>query len=359
MSLSLKSLLQADKKMYYVSITQIAIVVLSIIFAILSIKVYPSIHLFKFLTGITYLLQPIMYKTYVARNYKIEKHTKVNSGLLKERWNGFANNLAYFIHASTDITILTFMTNLVTVSVYGVYTLVTAGLKSIIGAINTGVFASIGHLYARKDFERLEEKFDLYEHLYLLIVCTGFTVASLLITPFVSLYIGDKNIGGEYTQYLFGYLITIAVAFDLIKAPHVNLAYAANKFKDLTVPCFIEAAINIIVSIVLVMKYGLVGVAVGTICAMLYRIIYQVSFTQKLIGRKQIKFYKEFIVLLATSIAAAYLCTILYPIEAEGITIINWILHAIIYCAVVATITITISTVFFGKKIFKLIRKKK
>ncbi len=53
-----------------------------------------------------------------------------------------------------------------------------------------------------------------------------------------------------------------------MKFPHLNLAYAANKFKEITVPAYIEALLNIVISVILVHKFGLVGVAVGTIVGM-------------------------------------------------------------------------------------------
>ena len=41
-------------------------------------------------------------------------------------------------------------------------------------------------------------------------------------------------------------------------------------------------------------NYGLIGVAIGTIIAMVYRIIFQVYLTKKIINRNQKKFYKVF-----------------------------------------------------------------
>ena len=75
----------------------------------------------------------------------------------------------------------------------------------------------------------------------------------------------------------------VSEAIYLIKFPHLNLSYSANKFKELTIPAFLEAGINIIVSLVFVSKLGLIGVAIGTICGMIYRLIYQVYFSSKLI----------------------------------------------------------------------------
>ena len=365
MSLGLKCLLNADKKVYFISITQILIIIISIMLSYVSIKIYPSIHLFKLLTGIAYLIQPLMYSSFIKKNYNLSKNVKPNLELIKDRWNGFANNLAYFIHTSTDITILTFITNLVTVSVYSVYSLVTTGLKSLLGAINTGIFSTIGHLYAKGDLEELEKKFDLYEFGYQFIVFLTFTIASLLITPFVILYVGLANISNIYYKPVFGYLISCAIMLDLIKAPHVNLAYASNKFKEITIPCFVEAAINIVVSIILVFNFGLIGVAIGTICAMMYRIIYQVYLTKKIINRNQIKFYKSFFFLLMTALVSFACCDTLYELDIFNITLWSWLVHAILYSIICSIIFVLISIIIFPKQIsgllyyFKKIRRRK
>ena len=48
---------------------------------------------------------------------KINKKTIEDKELLKDRWNGFSINIAYFIHSSTDVAILTLFTSLSTVSI--------------------------------------------------------------------------------------------------------------------------------------------------------------------------------------------------------------------------------------------------
>lgn len=53
-SLSFRVLLQADKKLYVISFTQIVITVCNIVCAFLSVKIYPSIHLLKLLTGLLF-----------------------------------------------------------------------------------------------------------------------------------------------------------------------------------------------------------------------------------------------------------------------------------------------------------------
>ena len=292
-SLSFRVLLQADKKLYVISFTQIVITVCNIACAFFSVKIYPSIHLLKLLTGLLYIIQPLVYGYFVKKHYSINWGTEPDDNLLKERWNGFAINCAAFIHNSTDITILTIFTNLATVSIYGVYTLVTNGLNGLFAAVFRAIAPTVGQAYAKGDEHELNKKLDLFEFITFISVYFCFTLSGLLITPFVQLYTnGITDV--DYIQPIFGVLIVMAEGLYLIKEPHLDLSYSANKFKELSVPAFVEAGINILVSIILVHKLGLIGVAIGTIAGMTYRMAYQIYFTTKIVkNRKQWIFYKK------------------------------------------------------------------
>ena len=347
-SLTLRTLLNADKKVYIVSLTQIIIIILNIILVLISVKVYPSIHLLKFISGVLFLLQPIVYNRYVNKYYSIDKDAPIDNKLLNARWNGFAINLAAFIHFSTDITILTVFTNLVTVSIYSVYALVSTGLRTIINSVATGINPTIGQAYAKGDIDELNAKMDLYEYIINSLVFFAFSVAGLLITPFVLIYtqgITDAN----YNQPLFGYLLLVSEALYLLKFPHLNLAYSANKFKEITKPAFIEAILNIIISIILVSKFGLIGVAIGTIIAMIYRMIFHVWYTKNLIKDwNQWSFYKKVIIFLITSCIGITICLFL---GTPKLNFISWGLYAIIYSLIFSILFGLMSFIFFKKEI--------
>lgn len=354
-SLTMRTLLSADKKVYIVAISQTFMIIANIVLAIISVKIYPSIHLLKLITGILYLTQPIIYGWYVKKNYKIDKNVEEDKDLIKSRWNGFAINIAAFIHFSTDITILTIFTDFATVSIYSVYALVTTGLRQIVSSISAAINPTIGHLYASQNKEELNKKFDIYEYIIFVIVFLLFSVAGLLITPFVMLYtkgITDAN----YYQPLFGVLLVISEGLYLIKFPHLNLAYIANKFKEITIPAFIEAGLNIIVSIILVKKFGLIGVAVGTIVGMLYRMVFHVYYTKKdILGRPQNKFYKSFAIFSITTFIGCISCLLLIPFSEYSLY--NWIKYGVLYTIIMSVLNIIISVLFYNKEIRTLLRK--
>ena len=113
---------------------------------------------------------------------------------------------------------------------------------------------------------------------------------------------------------------------------------------------FIEAAINVFVSLILVHKYGIVGVAIGTICGMSYRMIEQVKFTKNLISsHSTFNFYKKILLFSSASIVGILACIFIIP--QPKIRLTSWIFHAILYSLVFGVIYALISIVFFKKEV--------
>lgn len=344
-SLTLRTLLNADKKGYVVNFTQTLIVIFNVLFALISVFIYPSIHVLKLISGSLFLLQPLIFNRYVKKNYKIDWKVEPDNSLIKSRWNGFAINLAAFIHNSTDVTVLTFLANLKTVSIYSVYSLVSSGIKQMINACLSGIAHTVGQAYAKKNWKELNQKLDIYEYIVLILVFFLFTVTALLITPFVQLYTKDI-VDTDYNQPLFGFLLVLAEALYLIKLPHLNLACSANKFKEITVPAYIEAMLNIMISVALVKWIGLIGVTIGTIVGMTYRMVFHVYYTSKIVpGRAQCIFYRKLFLFAAGAGGGFVFCYKLLPLQT--VTVGSWIVHAIFYCVVMGAILLAISILFF------------
>ena len=75
----------------------------------------------------------------------------------------------------------------------------------------------------------------------------------------------------NYLQPIFGAIMSIAFAFCCFRSYYNMIIKAVSHYKQTQKSALIEAGINIAVSVLLVWKMGLVGVAVGTLVAMAYR----------------------------------------------------------------------------------------
>ncbi len=348
-SLTMTTLLNADKKVYVVSIVSILLTIGNVILVIIVVKFFPDIILMKVASAALFALKPLVLGIYIRQNYDLNWDVPKDNLLIKQRWNGFAINFAFFIHSSTDITILTLMSDLKTVSVYSVYYLVVSKISALIHAIASGIEPVIGQAYARNDLNKLHQKMDLYEFIIFFSVGIIFSLMALLITPFVNLYtsgVSDTN----YYQPVFGMILVFSEALYLLKYPHITLAYAANKFREITIPAYIEAVINIVVSVALVQSLGLVGIAIGTASGMLYRMIFHIHFTSKIIpSRKQTIFYKKLLIIGSASTLAIFVCVFLLPIQ--NITVITWLVRAVEYGIIFSIVYGLVAVIFFKREL--------
>lgn len=354
-SLAQRLLLQADKKVYIVSFTQIVITILNVSIFVIASKLCPSIHVLKLISALVFVLQPIIYNHFVKKYYQLDKQAPIDSALLSSRWDGFAINVAAFIHNNTDVTVLTLFTNLKSVSVYAVYALVTSGIKKVIQAISSGVGPTIGHLYASGDKEALNRRFDLYEYVTFFITFFLFTLGGLIITPFVKFYT-HGIMDADYDQALFGALLIVSELIYCIRDPYVALAYSANRFKDIRKHAYIEASLNILLSVVLVKFFGLVGVAIGTIIAMSYRTTYHVFYLKKhILHRSPKTFFSKFLSFSIVSAFSIVLSLRFFPIHKY--TIINVVLGAITYSIIILSTYLVVSLIFYRDRLADFLKK--
>lgn len=355
-SLTLKLLLQSDKKIWFISLIQVICIVLNICVTYIIIKLYPSIHIVKLLTAIIFLLQPLIYNFYVKKHYDLNKNAPIDNNLIKDRWNGFGINIASFVHNCTDEVILSIFTNLSNVSIYAIYLMVVNGIKSFVNAISNAINPSLGNKIAKGNKQELNDFFDLNEFLIYFVTYFLFTVGGLLITPFVMIYTNDINDTNYYQPFL-GWSMILAEFIFCIRDPYVGIAYSANEFKKITPYAIIEAILNIIVSLILVFFLGINGVAIGTVVSLAYRTFMQIYFLRKnILNRPMIKAFKKLLIFSFGFILIVLISNTLITIDY---TILGWIKSGIIISLLSLIVYSIISYIFYNKEFEFLLNRLK
>jgi len=356
-SFTYRTLIKADKKVYIVSGVQILCYILDVVLAIISVKIFPSVHFLKFVSAVVYLLQPILFSQYVKKHFDFKKEIEPDKKVLAQRWDGFGINIASFIHSNTDLVLLSVCTNLYQVSIYAVYSLVTNGLRKVIAALSEGLSPSLGVAYANGDEKHLKRIFTQYEFLMTFMSFFLFTMGGLLITPFVQAYTAGIT-DADYFQPIFGWLIIIAEFIYCLREPYANMASAANHFKKISKFSYIEAGINIVVSLILIWNFGIYGVAIGTILAMLYRTVVQIWYLKKnILNYSILERIKLFTIFAIFSGVAIFVCEKLFSISE--VNYLNWIVLTVKDFAVVAICYGIMCLIFFRKNIRELLNRRK
>lgn len=348
-----KLYLQADQKNYVISLIQIITYILNIIFVIILARVSNSIHIIKLVTCIIFVLRPIFQNLYVKKKYNINLKDNIDKYELKNKWDGLAQHIAAVIHTNTDVTILTFFCTLAEVSVYSVYYLVVKGVKSIIQAFTNGIGALFGNMLAKKEMDNLNKKFDIFEVFYNMIITIIFSCTLVLIVPFVSVY--TKNItDANYIRYTFGYLIVISELVWAIRLPYSSITLAAGHFKETRIGAWFECLSNIVISLVLVIKFGIVGVAIGTIIAMTIRTFEFVYHTNKhILNRTTIMSINKIVLIIIETLMVVFISN--YLPMLNNTNYLNWGINAIMTFALSSIIVLIMNFLFYRKQLVEFI----
>ena len=353
-SLPYRLLLQADQKLYIVSFSQIIITVVNLILAIISLKIYPSIHILKFVGGIMFFIQPVVFYHYVNSHYKLDYSVDLDSTALSQRWDGFGQNLAYFIHTNTDAVVISFFMTLNDVSVYTIYFLVANSLKNLIIAVSTAIIPKLGLQLHGDNKEHLADSFGKYEYIMLAISSLAYSCAICLTTPFVMVYTSGVS-DADYFQPVFCVILMLAELVYCMRDPYVSITYAAGHFKQTAKYAYTEAIMNIVISITLIQFWGIIGVAIGTFVSMLYRLIVHVLYSsKKIINRSSLLAFK--------SLGTFMLCPIIAIVGMGYLTstlnsLIS-ILIAGIALIIVFSFVLLIISVIFHKSTLRFINEK-
>lgn len=232
-----------------------------------------SIQLVKFVTSIIFLTRPIIVRLYVNKYYSINRKAIYTIKSIPQKWNGVAQHIAAIVLDSTDTVVLSLFSTLANVSIYSVYNIVVSGLCQLFLVAFNGVMALFGELWAKNEKVILGNYFKKVEIILHLAVIDIWLCTYKLIVPFVLIYTENVR-DADYNVPLFALLICLASTFYCFKMTYNSMILAAGHYKQ-TQHIFIAAAgINIVVSILFVAKFGLVGVAIGTIIAMMYQTLH-------------------------------------------------------------------------------------
>lgn len=346
-------LLEADQRSYIFSAVQIITVILNTIAVVILVRVGASIHLVKAASAVFYVIRPMAIAAYVRKKYKLDLKVPSDPAVISQRWDGFAQGLAYYIHSKTDIFVLTIFSSMVNVSIYSIYALVTTGLNSLTTSIDKAVRSAFGNILASEESEHLKKTFDAYNTCFHMLSTVMFATASVTVFNFISVYVGNVS-DAEYIQPMFGILIITAEYLYCLRMPYNSIIFAAGKFKETKNSAFIEAGINIIISCILVYSLGLIGVAIGTLIAMVYRTVsFAVYLHNNILKLPYIQQIKRYSITSLTYI----LCVIgLSNIKMQINGYFSWGIYAAIICVLSSVVVLMINVIFDGKHTIGAIR---
>lgn len=350
-----KLFLQAKQDLYVVNIVTTIVTVLNLVATLVCLKIYPSIIFIKGVAAVIYLIQPIVYGRYVYIKYGISSIAvkSANAYELKNRWNGFAQNLAHFINMNTDIILITLIMTLSDVSIYSIYLLAITAIRSVIAAVSDSYQSALGKYGAMNKENLLKQKFDKFQTGIWLLSLILFMTCLLLINKFTALYTTGVN-DANYYQPVFAIFIILANMIYSLREPYRLLILSAGKFKETNFGSVMEAVINMVISLALIKPFGLTGVAIGTLLAIGYRFIYFIYFLKKDVIYK--KYYEYLPMMIVSAVIVAINTYIYFYVPMSIDTWMRFFVAGILITCVEAGGTLAVY--FVINKVFNTLNKK-
>lgn len=214
---------------------------------------------------------PMLYIAYYIRKKCawLDLSVKPDFKALEQKYSVLLHSFSGMVFYNTSALILTIFCNLKIVSVYAMYALVFSMIGNIIGTVSNSITFALGQIF-QVDRERYARLQDAWENYYLAFVFSLFTVALVLIVPFMKLYtsgVSDVN----YILPTLPFLFFAVNILDYGRKTSSQIINFAGHFRKTQWRSFGETFINLTVSLVCVVHWGIYGVLFGTIAALLYR----------------------------------------------------------------------------------------
>ena len=284
-------LLQAEGKGYILSkFGTITTIIGSLLKVLLLINGYNvvAIQSAYFAVQLIHTLIIIIYikKNYLWLNLKVEP----DFSAISQKNAVLIHQISAFIFNNTDTLLLTLLTTLKVVSVYSMYALVFNMIKTIVVTIVESFNYALGQTFSDK--KRFLRIFNAYEVYSISIAFSFFCITFILILPFLKLYtagVTDIN----YIDSKIAWLFLIYYLLSNGRTSSGTVINIAQHFEKTKWRSVLESVINITASILLTVKFGIYGVLMGTIIALLYRTNDMIIYAARILNRSPLVTYRR------------------------------------------------------------------
>lgn len=300
---------------------------LSIIFVLLSLL-------------ISNILRYFLIRRYVLEKYPfINLNDRTNAVLIKNRWDAFLYQIPDMLITYTPTIVIALMIGLKEASIYSVYNIVFSSLMSIIGVVSFGIQGGFGNLLSSNDNALLRKSYNSYQFGFTIVTFFMYGCAFLLIKPFISVYVqGADDV--NYMLPFIGSAFALSGISRMIRTPAKMLIESAGRFSDNKLHNIAEAILNLIISIILVSKLGILGVLISSGLTSLARSFMYINYAhKKILYQKSHKYYLQMLINMSIIFIFSFVFT-----KTESTSFFSWGVYAVYVSVVVGSVLTLVNT---------------
>lgn len=278
-------LMEADGRRYVINNAETVLQLASNAGKILVLLLTDSLILIQLVYCLLAVAQLTYLYIYARRNYKwLDLSAEPDFSAISQRKSVLVHQISAMVFNNTDIILLSLLCDFKVVSVYTIYNIFFSQVGQFIQNIISGFSFALGQMF-NSDRKRFDVCYTAYETLFVMCTYFVYTLMAVFLLPLIQIY--TKGItDADYTNPT---LIFLFVLMNLIangKLPSNHVLEYAGRFSDTKHHAVIEMTVNLTVTVIAVIRWGICGALVGTVAALLVRGAMTVYFAnKKVLGR--------------------------------------------------------------------------
>lgn len=331
------SLIRADQKTYVINRVEVIVNFSKVVLQFLSVIIAKSYLLYILLDVVAVVVQNIIVSYKADQEYSFinndDKLTKAEQhNIFSDISSVFLYKIAWSLLNGTDNILMSVIVGTVYVGLYSNYLTITSNLEMFVTLLFTSLTASVGNLVATSSPENRYKTFKTMQMVSFWlcgIVCVGLL---FLTQDFIQLWLGKDFVLDNITLIA----IVLNVFFSICMRPVWTFREGTGMYKQIRYIMFVTAFLNLLFSIILGKIMGISGIIFATsLSKFLTYFWYEPNILFKdFFRKKSLNYYLEYFKNTILMFAVITICTYCMRCFTK-VSILNWILKALICMAVV------------------------
>ncbi len=352
-------LLEVDGRKYVITTSETVLQLLSNIGKILVLILSNSLILIQLVYCILYLLQLGYVYIHAKSRYKwLDLKAKPDYEAVSQRKSVLVHQVSGMVFNNTDVLLLSILTDFKVVSVYTIYNIFFSQVQNFITSIISGFSFALGQMF-HTDREMFLKVYNVYETFYIMATFIIYTLMAVFLLPLIQIYTSGIN-DANYTNV---YLVILFVIMNLLangKLPSNHVLEFSGKFEETRSHAIVEMIINIVVSVVAILLWGICGAILGTIVALLYRGAMMIYYSNKKVLERSV--FATYKLWLVNGVVFVAIMCVFFVDSFCDLSFVSLLIKGIIHSFWIVSLYIVVNFAFFKdafKTIIALRRKKK
>lgn len=336
-------LMDVDGRKYVITNSETVFQFVANVSKILILYLTDSLILIYLVFCILNLIQMAYICVYARRQYKwLNFKVEPDYKAISQKESVLVHQLSGMVFNNTDVLLLSVMCDFAVVSVYTIYSLFFTQIQNFITSITSGISFALGQMFQvnRKKFDKI---FSMYETLFIMCSFVIFTLMAVFLLPIIQLY----TVGIDDAEYTNPMLLILFVIMNLLangKLPISQVVDYSGDFKNTRKFAIIEMTLNVSLSIVGILMWGVCGAIFGSVLALVFRGIVMIYYVnKKVLGRSQMKTYKLWII---NGLVFALIMAIFYVDNFSGVGFVDLILKGFTHAPWIVVLYIAVNFIF-------------